>query len=60
MYVLACIPIYGDLRGNFCFDLAGSQEAVPELGLGSGLAIKARQTMNKLDYDPDRYYRLVP
>ena len=40
MYVLACIPIYGDRGRDFCCDPAGSQESAPELGLGCELAIK--------------------
>jgi hypothetical protein len=34
MYVLACIPIYGDRGSSFCRDVAGSQENPPELRLG--------------------------
>ena len=42
MYVLACIPIYGDRGRDFCCDPAGSQESAPELGVGCELAIKTR------------------
>jgi len=31
MYVLACIPIYGDRGRDLCCDPAGSQESAPEL-----------------------------
>ena len=34
MYVLACIPVYGDHRWGFCFDPAGSQKSTQKLGLG--------------------------
>ncbi len=40
MYVLACIPIYGDRGRDFCCDPAGSQESAPELGVGYEFAIK--------------------
>ena len=40
MYVLACIPIYGDRGRDFCCDPAGSQESAPELRVGCELAIK--------------------
>jgi hypothetical protein len=40
MYVLACIPIYGDRGRDLCCDPAGSQESAPELGEGCELAIK--------------------
>jgi hypothetical protein len=36
MYVLACIPVYGDRGRDFCFDRPGSQEGAPECGLGCG------------------------
>ena len=42
MYVLACIPIYGDRGRDLCCDPAGSQESAPELGVGYELAIKTR------------------
>ena len=42
MYVLACIPIYGDRGRDLCCDPAGSQESAPELGVGCELAIKTR------------------
>ena len=34
MYVLACIPIYGDRGRDFCCGPAGSQNNTPELRLG--------------------------
>jgi hypothetical protein len=40
MYVLACIPIYGDRGRDLCCDIASSQESAPELGVGYELAIK--------------------
>jgi hypothetical protein len=40
MYVLACIPIYGDCGRDFCCNPAGSQESAPELGVGYEFAIK--------------------
>jgi hypothetical protein len=40
MYVLACIPIYGDCGRDFCCNPAGSQESTPELGVGYKFAIK--------------------
>ena len=40
IYVLACIPIYGDRGRDLCCDLADSQESAPELGVGYELAIK--------------------
>jgi hypothetical protein len=39
MYVLACVPIYGDRGRDYCFDPARSQEGPPEFGLGCGPAI---------------------
>ena len=46
MYVLACIPIYGDRGRDFCCDPAGSQESAPELGVGYELAIKTRPSVD--------------
>jgi|GEM_PF-6000525 hypothetical protein len=40
MYVLACIPIYGDCGRDFCCNPTGSQESAPELGVGYEFAIK--------------------
>jgi hypothetical protein len=40
MYVLACIPIYGDCGRDSCCNPAGSQESAPELGIGYIFAIK--------------------
>ena len=40
MYVLACIPLYGDRGRDICCDPADSQENAPELGVGCELAIK--------------------
>jgi hypothetical protein len=40
MYVLACVPIYGDCGRDFCCNPAGSQESAPELGVGYEFAIK--------------------
>ena len=43
MYVLACIPIYGDRGRDLCCDPAGSQESAPELRLGCELASRTCQ-----------------
>ena len=43
MYVLACIPIYGDRWRDLCSDPAGSQESAPELRLGCNLASRTRR-----------------
>jgi len=40
MYVLACIPIYGDRGWGFRFDPASSQDSGPELGVNCEIAIK--------------------
>jgi hypothetical protein len=62
MYVLACIPIYGDRGRDLCCDPAGSQERAPELGVGCELAIKrapyriAKLVRPDADWDKeDRY-----
>jgi hypothetical protein len=40
MYVLACIPIYGDCGRDSSRDPAGAEENASELGVGYELAIK--------------------
>ena len=42
MYVLACIPIYGDRGGDLRGDPTGHQESTPKLGLGCERAIGTR------------------
>jgi hypothetical protein len=53
MYVLACIPIYGDRGRGFCYDPAGSQEGALELGLGCELAIKDAAVVINIPYLAD-------
>jgi hypothetical protein len=53
MYVLACIPIYGDCGWGFRIDPASSQESTPESGLAVSIVEVSTRTQEPL-YRPSK------